>query len=113
MKCLRWVPIFIWVLIICWLSFSPLDKLIIKPPLGADKLAHIGMYAILGSVVVWTTSLSKWRSKLFIFSFILAAATEVVQHLFILNRTGDLYDFIANCVGLFIVLFTRKRCKKT
>ncbi|MDA9312452.1 VanZ family protein [Vicingaceae bacterium] len=113
MKCLRWVPIFIWVLIICWLSFSPLDKLIIKPPLGADKLAHIGMYALLGSSAIWTTSSKKWRYMLFIFAFVFAGATEVIQHLFVLNRTGDLYDFIANSIGLVIILFILKRFRKT
>ena len=109
----RWVPIFTWVLIICWLSFSALDKLAISPPLGADKLAHMAMYAILGSLVIWTTSVRKWRYLLFMFAFVLAGATEVIQDLFVLNRTGDVYDFIANCLGFFIVLFLLKRFKKT
>ncbi len=113
MKHLRWVPIILWVLIICWLSFSPLDKLSIKPPIGADKLAHVLMYAILGSLVGWTTINKIFRSKLYMFAFLLAGGTEVIQHLFIINRTGDVFDFIANCIGLIIILYLAKRFKKT
>ena len=113
MKCLRWVPIFTWVLIICWLSFSPLDKLTFKPPIGADKLAHIAMYAIFGVLIVWTTFLRKRRYMSFAFAFVFAGLTEVVQHFFIQNRTGDLFDFIANCVGLVLGLYLVKDLKKT
>ncbi|MFT6165396.1 MAG: VanZ family protein [Vicingaceae bacterium] len=113
MKRLRWVPIFIWVLIICWLSFSALEELTIKPPVGADKLAHIVLYAILGSLIAWTTSLTKLRFRLFMFAFAFAGVTEAIQHLFVQNRTGDLFDFIANCVGLFLVLYLLKQFKKT
>tara|TARA_R110002111_G_C5747237_1_gene350289 strand:- start:232 stop:573 length:342 start_codon:yes stop_codon:yes gene_type:complete len=113
MKRLRWVPVFTWTLIICWLSFAPLEELIIKPPLGADKLVHIVMYAILGSLLVWTTSFSKLRYRLFMFAFVFAGVTEIVQYFFVHNRTGDWFDFIANCVGLFLVLYVLKRLRKT
>lgn len=113
MKRFDWVPFIIWVLIICWLSFSPLDKLTIKPPIGADKLAHVGMYAALGGLLIWATSLYKHRFIFLMIAFLLAGGTEVIQHLFILNRTGDLFDFIANCIGLSLALIFWKRFKKT
>jgi len=113
MKQLRWVPIFLWAFIICWLSFSPLNTLSIKPPIGADKLAHVFMYAALGSLISWTTLIKTYRFTLIVFAFVLAAGTEVVQHFFIPNRTGDVFDLIANCIGLVVALYFVKRFKKT
>jgi VanZ family protein len=113
MKLLRWVPILIWVLVICWLSFSPLNKLSVKPPIGADKIAHVVMYAILGVLLARATSLGRNRSLFYILALLFAGGTEVVQHLFIPNRTGDWFDFIANCIGLLPVLYFWKRFEKT
>ena len=113
MKQLRWAPILLWVLIICWLSFSPLNMLSVKPPIGADKLAHVFMYAILGSLIVWTTNSRSYRSKIYVFAFLFAGGTEIIQHFFVFNRTGDVFDFISNCIGLIIVLYLAKRFRKT
>ena len=89
MKLLRWVPIFLWVLIICWLSFSPLQELKIKPPIGADKVAHIVMYGILSFLILWSTKIKQTKFVLILFGFLMAGGTEIVQHTLITNRTGD------------------------
>ena len=101
MKLLRWVPIVLWVLIICWLSFTPLTELKIKPPIGADKFAHIGMYGVLGLISLWTGKKRLVQILLLSFCFILAGMTEVIQLYFVENRTGDVFDFLANSIGIF------------
>ena len=100
MKFLRWVPISLWVLIICWLSFTPLTELKIKPPIGADKLAHIVMFGVLGLIGFWTSKKKQAQVLLLLFCFILAGMTEVVQMQFIENRVGDMFDFLANSIGI-------------
>ncbi len=111
MKLLRWVPIFLWVLIICWLSFSPLQELKIKPPIGADKVAHVVMYGILSFLILWSTKIKQTKFVLILFGFLMAGGTEIVQHTLITNRTGDVFDFIANCIGLTIPLLFAGRIK--
>lgn len=112
MKFIRWVPLLTWVFIVFWLSFSPLDKITIKPPIGADKVAHIIMYAFLGWLTIWTSPVKRIQSMLILLAFLIAAGTELVQHYLILNRSGDVLDFAANCIGLIVVILTLKQLKK-
>lgn len=114
MKWLKWVLLLVWVFIICILSFSSLDKIQIKSAIGVDKVAHIGMYFILGILAfVAQNKFSIGYTILMLLSFLLAFSTEIVQHYFILNRTGDYADFVANTIGLVFAFLLMKRIYKT
>ncbi|MFB1023313.1 MAG: VanZ family protein [Vicingaceae bacterium] len=113
MKKLRFVPLFFWVLAICWLSFAPLQEFKIKPVVGVDKIAHVAMYGLLMWFLFVAQLKGNMHTILIIFAFALASATELIQHYLVPNRTGDWLDFIANCFGLIVVFLLSKRFRKS
>lgn len=68
-----------------------------------DKVVHAGLFAVTGFMSIFGASFfSRFRYR-FIFGvvigLVLAAATELGQSL-IPHRTADVYDFLADVVGL-------------
>ena len=107
---LRWMPAVVWSIIICWLSFTALDKLAIPSFSGADKVGHIGMYFILSYFIYFGSKPNFKRFQLIILvAVLLAIATELIQHYYVINRVGDTYDFIANFIGISIIYVWKKR----
>ncbi len=110
---LKWIPLLVWVITICYLSFSSLENVKLPQFSAADKVAHLGMYAVL----VYFLSLPlKGKINAFSIGVVLAiafsASTELIQHLWVTNRFGDPFDFLANVLGIFIAYFLlRKRIK--
>ena len=70
---------------------------------GFDKAAHIGLFAVTGFAIVFaTTSRTRLRTRLLLAAtagVVLGAGAEISQH-FIPHRTMDIYDFLADLVGL-------------
>lgn len=75
--------------------------------LGADKVAHLLMYLILGATLTWE-SLAKKSNPLkiyltaLVFPMLFGGAMELVQHLWLSQRTGDVWDVVSNCLGILI-----------
>src|SRR5690606_3759446 len=112
-KLISWLPLIVWIIAICFLSFSPLDNVKLPNFSASDKLAHFGMYALL---VYFLTIPLKGKMNAFSLGVVLAivfsAFTELVQHYWIKNRFGDEFDFMANVLGIFVAyFFLKKRIK--
>lgn len=72
-----------------------------------DKVAHFGLFGITGVVGVFGASfLRRFKTRMLfviVLGIFLAAATELVQSL-IPYRSMDVYDFLADVLGLGIAL---------
>lgn len=76
-----------------------------------DKLVHFSLYAMLCflliSGLIKQTSLPALRCFSCSFSFLFCSAyggiLELIQHYFIVDRTGDWLDFVANSSAAFLV----------
>lgn len=112
-KLISWLPLIVWIIAICFLSFSPLDNVKLPDFSAFDKLAHFAMYALL---VFFLTIPLKGQMNAFSIGVILAivfsAFTELIQHFWVSNRFGDAFDFMANVLGIFVAyFFLKKRIK--
>lgn len=55
----------------------------------------------------------KTKRQLFqwaIFIALYSGVLEIIQAWMGLGRTGDIWDFVANCIGIFFVYFGVRRC---
>lgn len=110
---LKWIPLLIWVIAICYLSFSSLENVKLPQFSAADKIAHLGMYAVL---VYFLSIPLKGQVNAFSIGVVgaiaFSAITELIQHFWVINRFGDPFDFLANVLGIFIAyILLRKRIK--
>jgi VanZ family protein len=103
----------LWILFLFSVLLSPVTWWRVIPgPWGVinfDKIAHVCLFAITGFVTIFGTDfLRQLRNRVIlalIAGLILSGVTEVAQH-FIAHRIMDIYDFLANIVGLgFGLLF--------
>ena len=107
----RWyVPLLLWGITILILTSIP--KLT-PPDLGfdaQDKLAHFGVYYILGLLLV--RALGKGLvlpHRILLLSFfyaLLFAAFDELHQLFIPGRAGDIFDFLADSFGILFALLS-------
>lgn len=102
-------PISICVIIcILFLSLMNPPKSSIPTFSGMDKIVHALMYGIC-EVIIWIEYI-RYYDKLHKFRIMLVIAIpilfgilmEFAQQFFTQNRSGDIYDAIANSVGVFI-----------
>jgi len=101
---LLWLPLILWTVVIGFLSFSTIPTAIVPEFKAADKLAHFGMYALVEVFIYLPLRNNKTAFKIFtLLAISFAALTEVVQHFAITSRTGEVYDFIANLIGIIVV----------
>lgn len=111
---LKWIPLLIWVFAICYLSFSSLENIELPQFSAADKVAHFGMYAVL---VYFLSIPLKGKINAFSFGVAMAiafsASTELIQHLWVTNRFGDPFDFLANVLGIFAAYYLLRNRIKT
>lgn len=107
------VGVLVWVVAICFLSFSPLQNVPLPNFFSADKLAHIMMYFILVCLINFASlNLRNWHIGL-LFAVLFSMLTELIQHYFVVNRFGEFADFFANFIGISIGYFIFKRRIKT
>ena len=96
----------------------------IKPAIGLDKVAHIFMYAGFAFACLWgyrSQFVSKsldYKKKAILLAIIISIAygglTEMIQEYLVPTRSGDKFDFIADCLGtglgaLFFYLFFHRK----
>lgn len=68
-----------------------------------DKIAHFVLYA--GLCLFWFMSLHVLKSKSSLFlasllSILLGAVIEILQGVVSIHRTTDIFDLVANCLGV-------------
>ena len=96
----------------------------VKPAIGLDKVAHIFMYAGFAFTCLWgyrSQFVSKgldYKKKAILLAIIISIAygglTEMIQEYLVPTRSGDKFDFIADCLGtglgaLFFYLFFHRK----
>lgn len=107
---------FCWALLIFGLHCIPGFDLKYRDPwqlLRMDKLVHMGMFAMF--VVMLMAGFRKQdrfrtlrlhsRKWSLLISIVYGGVLEFVQGTFFLERTTDVYDFVANTIGSFLGLF--------
>ena len=74
---------------------------------GADKLVHMLMYIFLAAMLTWESltkkanSLRLWLTAI-LFPIFYGLAIELIQHFCLSYRTGDIWDVVANSVGVLV-----------
>jgi VanZ family protein len=96
----------------------------VKPAIGLDKVAHIFMYAGFAFACLWgyrSQFVSKgldYKKKAILLAIIISIAygglTEMIQEYLVPTRSGDKFDFVADCLGtglgaLFFYLFFHRK----
>jgi VanZ family protein len=108
------LPIFVWAIIIFWLSTLSKLPYVKTPIIAADKLAHITVYFIFcllsRRALFFQISLPFLKKWSLVCAFILTCLygyLDEVHQLFVPGRMYDYYDMLADAFGalLFIVLF--------
>ena len=108
-----YIPFVVWVSIIMVIIAVPGSY--IPTPHGIwemmspDKLIHLAMFAPLSFLSAWGVYRASGRLKLSfifatVFGIIYAISTELLQYFVISGRNGNLYDAIADIVGVFLGL---------
>ena len=106
-----WLPTFLWIIVVCYLSLtdSGLPKIKFRFILEADKIAHIVIYMVLTYLLMrsWAKMLSTINPG---YIFLLATTQsisfsiimEVLQKLLTNTRHFDLKDIYANIGGTIV-----------
>jgi VanZ family protein len=103
MSSARWLPVVLWAGVI--LTATSLPNVPASPGHGADKVAHLAMYGILGALALraaWATARSARRLVLTLLSIALFAAVDEWHQAFIPNRSADPADWVADVAGATI-----------
>lgn len=84
--------------------------------LGQDKFIHFGAYFCLSTLTYLAFTID-WKkthvhATVFILCFTYGMVLEFAQELLTDYRDGDLYDLMANTLGILIALFLGKTIKK-
>ncbi|PVA35517.1 VanZ family protein [Mycobacteroides abscessus] len=105
--CVRWLTLLCAFVVACLLLFTPGGTVPSGPP-GADKVAHFLIFAMLG-----LCSRFAWISEKSTLAWVLmfAAASEVIQALWVPRRDGSLPDLLTDAIGLFMVLLLWRKIR--
>ncbi len=104
------------ILFLCLIDTKELPSVTYLELMEFDKLVHIVLFGLL--MLSCTVALRKqtkiaWAQKnamviALLFSIVYGSVIEVVQFFMVQDRTGELYDVLANGVGAFLgILFFR------
>jgi VanZ family protein len=101
----------IWSIIIMIILFTPGNKLPHPSILNfenSDKLIHLILFVILGYMLIfetWAKKFSITNKQILVLALIaigFGAFTELVQEYFAYERTGSIYDLMADCTGIVL-----------
>ena len=114
-----WIPVVAWMAVIFSLSSIPgKDIPDVKLP-NFDKLVHITEYAILGILLIRAFSNSAANTSLIKLAIIsvcisaLYAASDEAHQYFVIDRTPDIMDFLADSIGAIIGVYLYHRRKRS
>lgn len=94
----RWLA-WSWALFVLVIMSIPGNRIPSVPEINLDKLVHLAVFGLLFLIFVWTGHRA-WSSALGCIAF--GIATEVWQHYVAIGRFGDVYDAIADILGVLI-----------
>lgn len=64
---------------------------------GADKVGHVVVFALVVAAALWVGLPARWVVPL---ALAHAVVSEVVQHLWLSGRSGDVWDVVADVLGV-------------
>ena len=109
----RFIPAFIWTVIIIFLSLMSASDLPQSPLFNIpcfDKLVHGGLYCMLALLVV--VPLRKTRLKVgliaFVYTVFLGGLLELIQSYFTVSRSGSWTDLAADAIGAILGILAGK-----
>ena len=108
-----YLPALAWAAVI-WIVGGLNNTPSVPSGLALDKVAHFGLYAMLGWLLgrAWLRSHRPARGFLIAAALLVGAADESRQ-IFNPNRTGDVADFAADAAGVFAgFIFAARRGSK-
>lgn len=81
--------------------------------LQPDKLIHIALFGIYAILLVGALKIKYAESRFYVnineitlFSgIVLAGVSELMQRYIVWGRSGNVYDFIADCLGLVVGIY--------
>ncbi len=116
------LPAILWSLLILWVLSVPGSSFPKTPFLAIphfDKLVHLGIFAVFTFLLGYGLSKqpARWCQKYvytitLLLGVIYSMLTEVVQHIFLAERTGDFWDFIADVAGCLVGILILKHGKQ-
>ncbi|TDZ42058.1 VanZ like family protein [Mycobacteroides franklinii] len=92
----------------CLLLFTPGGTVPSGPP-GADKVAHVLIFAMLAACSRFA-KIDEKRTLTWVLVF--AASSEVIQALWIPRRDGSLLDLLADAIGLLTGLLLWRKIRR-
>ena len=109
-----WVPVILYAGLIFTISSFPLPPPKVEIPF-IDKLIHLIEYGILGFFFYRALRVSKLAKQVFILAIIfsiLYALSDEIHQFFIPGRKFDLWDLVADSLGVVFVALYLKRKQK-
>ena len=64
---------------------------------GTDKVVHVAVFALVVALALWSALPARWVVPL---ALAHAVGSEVVQHVFLADRSGDPWDVLADVIGV-------------
>ena len=112
-------PALLWAAFILLLTLTSAKEFPEVTLISFDKLIHVFMFMVQGYLLmrgfIRQSAVMSLRYSPVIFalliSVLLGAFTELMQAYLLANRAGEIYDFIANCIGsaagvvIFVLLY--------
>ncbi|MDB5251507.1 MAG: hypothetical protein JWP27_676 [Flaviaesturariibacter sp.] len=77
----------------------------------ADKIVHVGLFAV-ASLLLSRTGLARTSAGLFAWLAAYGLAVEIVQGLWVPNRSCDMMDWVVDLIGALAGLFLAGRWAK-
>ena len=107
-----WAPPVAWAVLIFVFSSLP-GSTIPSPFFSADKVFHLGVYAVLGYLVAGALDYHGWtRRTLVLLALLLCllyGVSDEIHQTFVPDRTPSIIDVAADTVGSFIGIVIRAR----
>lgn len=94
----RWLA-WSWALFVLVIMSIPGNRIPSVPEINLDKLVHLAVFGFLFLLFVWAGN-QPWVVALGCIAF--GIATEIWQHYVAIGRYGDLYDAIADALGVLL-----------
>lgn len=98
----------IWILLVLIATLIPGNKLPKNPNwatlLQPDKLVHLVIFGVLNFLLLSNLKIRNRKKVIlcFVIGIVLAGGTEILQGILPIKRSMNIYDMIANIIGLFL-----------
>ena len=113
----RWAIIWaVCILILCIMNPSKLPSIRVNWEIGPDKFAHFTMFAIMSLSLIIGIQKLEWNKKYILYAGILSSlygiVIEIIQGAFLVYRSFDYVDMLANAIGaisISILFFVKSK----